>query len=113
AQGQSLPWGNALDGSRANLNGSALEPVRSHMEGQSPYGILNLVGNAWEWVDARAFPGKAQIDNLAAESWARALHPPLSTDEAYMQIRGGSFSFLTGARAEDLPQLVYDFAILP
>jgi formylglycine-generating enzyme required for sulfatase activity len=87
--------------------------VRSHIDGQSPNGVLNLLGNAWEWVDARTFPGKAQIDNLSTESWARDLRPPLSADEAYMQIRGGSFSFLTGARVEDLPQLVYDFAVLP
>ena len=111
--GQLLPWGEALDVTRANVAGSALQPVRSHIDGQSPYGVLNLIGNAWEWVDARVSPGKAQIDNLSAESWARALRPPLSADEPYVQIRGGSFSVLPGAKADALPQLVYDFAILP
>lgn len=117
AQGQALPWGDAPDPSHANVGGdgapSGLQPVQSHTDGKSPYGVLNLIGNVWEWVDARTFPGKAQIDSLSAESWARALRPPLSPDEPYMQIRGGSFSLLASARAEDLPQLVYDFAVLP
>jgi formylglycine-generating enzyme required for sulfatase activity len=117
AQGQLLPWGDALDASHANVGGagapSGLQPVRSHLDGKSPYGVLNLIGNVWEWVDAPVSPGKAQMKNLAGESWARALDPPLSLTESYMQIRGGSYSFLSGARVEDLPQVVYDYAILP
>jgi formylglycine-generating enzyme required for sulfatase activity len=117
AQGQALPWGDALDASRANVGGagapSGLQPVRSHPDGRSPYGVFNMIGNVWEWVDAPAFPSKAQMSSLAAESWARALKPPLSLSETYTQIRGGSYSFLSGARSEDLPQLVYDYAILP
>jgi len=117
AQGQLLPWGDALDASHANVGGagapSGLQPVRSHLDGKSPYGVLNIIGNVWEWVDAPVSPGNAQMKNLAAESWARALDPPLSLSESYMQIRGGSYSFLSGARVEDLPQVVYDYAILP
>lgn len=116
-QGQSLPWGEDPDPSHANLGGSgsaeSLQPVRSHSGGASPFGVLNLIGNAWEWVDAPAVPGKEQVESLMKESWARALRPPLSSDEAFMQIRGGSYSFLTDAQPKDIPQLVYDFAILP
>ena len=115
--GQSLPWGEGLDASRANVGSSKAEssplPAKSHLDGKSPYGVLNMLGNVWEWVDAPAVPKKAQFDNLLSEPWARTLTPPLSLNESYRQIRGGSYSFLSGARLEDLPQLIYDFAILP
>lgn len=116
SSGQLLPWGDELDASRANVGGGAaagLQAVGSHPEGRSPYGVLNVVGNVWEWVDATKAPDEAQVRNLSSEPWAKALHPPLSLDEKYMQIRGGSFSFLSEARLQDLPQVVSDFAILP
>jgi formylglycine-generating enzyme required for sulfatase activity len=114
--GQLLPWGDALDASRANVGGGAgagPQPVSSHPEGRSPYGVLNQVGNVWEWVDAPVMPDQAQIRNLSSEPWAKILRPALSRQEKYTQIRGGSFSFLSEARLEDLPQLVSDFAVLP
>jgi formylglycine-generating enzyme required for sulfatase activity len=51
------PWGDdPLDRLRANYgkdtwdNHTALAPVGSLEFGQSPYGIHDLAGNAWEWV---------------------------------------------------------------
>jgi len=64
--GEIYPWGNAWDGSRLNYcdalcpvsprdsaydDGSGgLAPVGSYPDGASPYGALDMMGNAWEWV---------------------------------------------------------------
>ncbi len=46
------PWGNdEPDCDLANMRICGdLEPVDSHPVGASPYGALNMSGNAWEWV---------------------------------------------------------------
>jgi len=75
--GRRYPWGDVFDASRANVRpgGHAarpagkepgaggmcllprsggrrgLRPVGSYPTGASPYGALDMAGNAWEWVD--------------------------------------------------------------
>ncbi|UCE17591.1 MAG: formylglycine-generating enzyme family protein [Gemmatimonadota bacterium] len=65
--GRMYPWGNSFDGSRLNFcdsrcpverwrdpdydDGYAFtSPVGSYPDGASPYGVLDMVGNVWEWV---------------------------------------------------------------
>ncbi|MEW6281972.1 MAG: SUMF1/EgtB/PvdO family nonheme iron enzyme [Candidatus Eremiobacterota bacterium] len=59
--GRTFPWGNEWDATRANVGGYTgqdeetcqtlgLKPVDSYPSGASPYGCLNMIGNAWEWV---------------------------------------------------------------
>jgi formylglycine-generating enzyme required for sulfatase activity len=51
--GRRYPWGEAWDPTKANTaeegRGGVL-PVGSHPEGASPYGVLDMAGNAAEWV---------------------------------------------------------------
>jgi formylglycine-generating enzyme required for sulfatase activity len=54
------PWGNSFDASRANVVGlpekgqkQELVPVDSYLNGASPFGLLDTVGNAGDWVDSR------------------------------------------------------------
>jgi hypothetical protein len=54
------PWGNNFDASRANVVGlpekdqkQELVPVDAYPNGRSPFGILDTVGNAGDWVDSR------------------------------------------------------------
>lgn len=64
--GRRYPWGNTFEANRCNLlragrplpAGTCLAPgvrrglraVNALPEGASPYGALNMAGNAWEWV---------------------------------------------------------------
>jgi formylglycine-generating enzyme required for sulfatase activity len=49
--GWEYPWGNELDETRANYGSLVGSPtaVDSYPLGQSPYQILDLIGNVWEW----------------------------------------------------------------
>ena len=51
--GRLYPWGDAWDAARANTGDAAVgytQPVGSYPAGASPYGALDMTGNAWEWV---------------------------------------------------------------
>jgi formylglycine-generating enzyme required for sulfatase activity len=86
--GRLFPWGNsAPTASLANLDqfvGDTL-PVGSFADGASPYGVLDMAGNVWEWVhdwyepdyytyapyDNPAGPGSSSVDQRAGRggSW--------------------------------------------
>jgi iron(II)-dependent oxidoreductase len=63
--GRRYPWGNAPpDRTRAHYNGGWQEfvPAGSLRGGASPYGILDMAGNGWEWTSSayRPYPYNPQ-----------------------------------------------------
>ena len=59
ADGLRYPWGNQTpDRTRAQFSGGWNEtaPVGRFPDGASPYGVLDMAGNAWEWVSSAYEP---------------------------------------------------------
>ena len=62
-KGNIWPWGNNWDFRKANTGGYEWKgerdgfiytaPVASYTSGKSYYGVYNMSGNAWEWVDSK------------------------------------------------------------
>jgi serine/threonine protein kinase/formylglycine-generating enzyme required for sulfatase activity len=107
AKGQQFPWGNEWREDAANIprdkdarKTAGLSPANSFSSGASPYGALNLVGNAWEWVNAPAALDDHQFEMLQ-KLW-KVYSPPLSRTEAFYQVRGGSFHYLPFGPKSDL-----------
>jgi formylglycine-generating enzyme required for sulfatase activity len=83
------PWGNeAVDGKRANYAGKAdgyeyTAPVGTFPSGKSPYGIEDLAGNVWEWVQ----------DWYTADYYRRSpeRNPVNDTPAQYCVLRGGGW----------------------
>ena len=70
---RAYPWGEAFDATRCNSGDLGLgdtTPVGIFPEGASPYGVLDLSGNVWEWTRSnyRDYPydpddGREELDN--------------------------------------------------
>jgi len=64
--GRKYPWGNAAPNSKlahfgAPFNSSA--PADAFPDGVSPYGILDMAGNQWEWVSSVYLPYPYKADD--------------------------------------------------
>jgi formylglycine-generating enzyme required for sulfatase activity len=71
AEGRCYPWGNEWKSGLANADTSSLghlADVGAYSSGTSPFGLFDLVGNAWEWTtsDLTAYPG-GQLPKQSAE----------------------------------------------
>ena len=50
--GREFPWGSEFDPNKANAGTLGhLVPVGSYPKGVSPYGVYDMAGNVWEWVE--------------------------------------------------------------
>lgn len=75
------PWGDALDTTRCNIWATGLGhtvPVNEFENGAAPNGVLQLVGNVWEWTDS---------DFCLSDKEGRAV----VGDMPMKSIRGGAF----------------------
>lgn len=91
ADGRAYPWGDVHDPSRANVadNPSRHQGpvvVGGFAAGASPFGVLQMAGNVWEYVDELRTPSAG-----AVEAFRRVLTPPATADEPWYTMCGGSF----------------------
>ena len=82
--GRIYPWGDQASAARANVETKSLVAVDSFPDGTSPYGALQMCGNAWELTEGSVTPS-AQ----AMQSFANLMGHPIRGP--WLEIRGGSF----------------------
>ena len=81
AQHRLYPWGNEPDPARANVKSGAPKPVGSYGGGESEYGVADMAGNVWEWVN----------DFYAPYEPTPLVDPTGPPSGNALLIRGGSF----------------------
>ncbi|MBN2004635.1 MAG: SUMF1/EgtB/PvdO family nonheme iron enzyme [Anaerolineae bacterium] len=62
-KGLIYPWGDGWQEGYANTkeaNVGSAKPVGSYPDGASPYGVQDMAGNVWEWVDDWTGPDQTQ-----------------------------------------------------
>jgi formylglycine-generating enzyme required for sulfatase activity len=85
--GRIWPWGNTWEDGRCNSQEAGKErttPVGSYPNGASPYGVLDMAGNVWEWC---ATKWDKDYPYQIEDEWTDAY---LAGDAGRM-LRGGSF----------------------
>jgi hypothetical protein len=96
--GRVYPWGNRFDATRANVPGlpqkgepaAALRPVNAYAAQRSPFGLIDTVGNAGDWVDTeggydRAYMGATYRYN-PEDATAFRLLPVTDSDYLFQEI---------------------------
>jgi len=94
--GRLYPWGNLWDAKRCNAKENRKEvttPVQAYPTGASPYGLLDMAGNVWEWT--RTLWGVDIVEPLFRYPYNAADgREDSAADKAlYRVLRGGSYNY--------------------
>jgi formylglycine-generating enzyme required for sulfatase activity/serine/threonine protein kinase len=76
---KTYPWGDTWQDRHAVVREATPQPVGTYPEGKDRWGVVDLIGNAWEWTSS-----KASIYNNAAEI--------PSASKEWVVARGGSYA---------------------
>jgi formylglycine-generating enzyme required for sulfatase activity len=110
--GRIYPWGNTISDRQANAAGNAdgfdgAAPVNSLPAGSSPYGILNMSGNVWEWT-ASVYEPSPQETADQARAW-KEVGVIWKPGAPWFVIKGGSYI----TPPDDLDLLAFFRAAMP
>ena len=94
--GRIYPWGDKSDRSKANhLNADtgSPTPVGSYPEGASPYGLLDMSGNVWEWTRSVWGPDwEKPVFSYPYQPADPRREDLVAPDAMLRVVRGGSFN---------------------
>ena len=96
SDGRIYPWGNRWAGKRCNSQEGHIgdtTPVRAYPEGVSPYGLLDMVGNVWEWTRSLWGEGFEEPSFKYPYDPADGREYLGAPDNTYRVLRGGSYNF--------------------
>lgn len=114
SDGRKFPWGAGMDPSRMRFGQDNIGPVGEKANGASPYGCLDMAGNAWEWTsslfkpypyaaeDGREDPETAGRRVARGGSWTGEPHIATTTYR-FRPEPGFAHAYLGFRCAKDLP----------
>jgi len=93
--GRVYPWGDTFDGSKCNSWESDIKdttPVDKYPQGASPYGVLDMAGNVWEWMRSLWGNDFREPDFKYPYQAADGRENLQAGDAIFRVLRGGSFN---------------------
>lgn len=114
--GQAYPWGDGWEDGRCNTAEAELNSITAvdaHVQGASPYGLLDVAGNVWEWTASLWGKDWYKADFGYPYDALDGRENPGADDSVCRVLRGGSFAY-AGAfsrcayRYKNLPQSFSD-----
>jgi formylglycine-generating enzyme required for sulfatase activity/serine/threonine protein kinase len=84
---KSYPWGDIWEDRRAVVKESSPRPVGTYPDGKDRWGVVDLIGNVWEWTSSKAsvYTGAAEIPP-ANRNWVIARGGSYASDPNDKQI---------------------------
>lgn len=97
--GRAYPWGRRWYAGRCNNadeDWDDTSPVGSYLRGASPYGLLDMAGNVWEWTRSLWGEDSLEPDFEYPYNARDGRENPRAGDDMRRVLRGGSFVDVAG-----------------
>ena len=94
--GRTYPWGDRWDTTRCNTVESGrgdTTSVRDHPTGASPYGVLDVAGNVWEWTRTLLGTDREHPDYPYPYDRSDGREDESAGGDVFRVLRGGAYGY--------------------